>query len=101
MSAEQLAQMLRVDGGGRTVRRWEAGEREIPGPVIVVLETAMSYLAQKDAILQQLGLLLSGTMRSSSKNWLHPTGIDTTDANITQLLVSVREHIESLESLMF
>jgi DNA-binding transcriptional regulator YiaG len=36
LSAEGFARMVRVESG-RTVRRWEAGERDIPGPVIVIL----------------------------------------------------------------
>src|SRR5260370_38952960 len=64
-SADGLARMVRVEDG-RTVRRWEAGEREIPGPVTVLLETAMGYLAQKELILQQLEMLQSGKMRTSS-----------------------------------
>jgi transcriptional regulator with XRE-family HTH domain len=99
MSAEQLAQMLRVDGGGRTVRRWEAGEREIPGPVIVVLETAMSYLTQKDAIMRQLDLLQSGKMRSHGVNWLPATEVDTTDANIVQLMEHKSMFDEALKIL--
>jgi hypothetical protein len=98
MSTEQLAQMLRVDGG-RTVRRWESGEREIPGPVTVVLETAMSYLAQKDAIERQLDLLQSGKMRSHGVNWLPPGEIDTTDANIAQLMKHKNMFDEALKIL--
>lgn len=40
LSAEGLANLLQVHSG-RTVRRWEAGEREVPGPVAVLL-TALS-----------------------------------------------------------
>ena len=36
LSAEGLARVVGVESG-RTVRRWEAGERDIPGPVIVVM----------------------------------------------------------------
>lgn len=36
-SAERLARRLRVQSG-RTIRRWEAGDRDIPGPAIAVLE---------------------------------------------------------------
>lgn len=32
----EAASILRVDG--RTVRRWIAGDREIPGPVVAFLE---------------------------------------------------------------
>jgi DNA-binding transcriptional regulator YiaG len=38
LSASALARALELGGGGdRTVRRWEAGERDIPGPVRVVI----------------------------------------------------------------
>lgn len=37
LSAEAFAKLVRVKSG-RTVRRWEAGERDIPGPVSVVAE---------------------------------------------------------------
>ena len=36
MSAETLAQTLWI-GSGRTVRRWEAGDRKIPGPVKLLI----------------------------------------------------------------
>lgn len=35
MSAEAFARVLQVQSG-RTVQRWEAGERDIPGPVLVL-----------------------------------------------------------------
>jgi len=38
LSAQALADALHLGkGGGRTVRRWESGERSIPGPVAVVV----------------------------------------------------------------
>ena len=37
LSQEQLANLLQVRSG-RTVRRWEAGDREIPGPVRVLMK---------------------------------------------------------------
>ena len=37
LSAEAFARLVRVQSG-RTVRRWEAGDRDIPGPVIVIAE---------------------------------------------------------------
>jgi transcriptional regulator with XRE-family HTH domain len=63
LSADGLARMVRVEDG-RTVRRWEAGEREIPGPVTVLMEIAMGYLARKELISQQLQMLKSGKMLS-------------------------------------
>jgi DNA-binding transcriptional regulator YiaG len=41
LSAEGFAKLVRVESG-RTVRRWEAGDRDIPGPVIVIVEALMS-----------------------------------------------------------
>ena len=37
LSQAQLARVLRV-GSDRTVRKWEGGEREIPGPAVVLME---------------------------------------------------------------
>lgn len=37
LSAEGFAHAVRVESG-RTVRRWEAGERDIPGPVTALVE---------------------------------------------------------------
>jgi DNA-binding transcriptional regulator YiaG len=37
LSAQRFASLLRV-ADGRTVRRWEAGDSDIPGPVIVILD---------------------------------------------------------------
>jgi DNA-binding transcriptional regulator YiaG len=37
LSAEAFARMVRVESG-RTVRRWESGDRAIPGPVAVIVE---------------------------------------------------------------
>ena len=36
LSTEGLARLLQVSSG-RTVRRWEAGDRSIPGPVRVLM----------------------------------------------------------------
>ena len=36
LSASKLAQALKVSDG-RTIRRWEAGDRDIPGPAIVAI----------------------------------------------------------------
>ncbi len=40
LSAEGFARLVRVESG-RTVRRWEAGERDIPGPVAVLVSALM------------------------------------------------------------
>ncbi len=36
LSAQAMARLIQVSDG-RTVRRWEAGERDIPGPVRVLM----------------------------------------------------------------
>lgn len=41
LSTEGFARLLRVQSG-RTVRRWEAGDSDIPGPVEVLTEAIMS-----------------------------------------------------------
>ncbi len=64
LSADALARMLLIDDG-RSVRRWEAGEHVIPGPVSVNLETAMDFLRQKAEISEQLEKLQSGEIRST------------------------------------
>ena len=40
LSAEGMAHFVRVQSG-RTVRRWESGERDIPGPVQVLVIAAL------------------------------------------------------------
>lgn len=40
LSAEGLARLVGVESG-RTVRRWEAGERDIPGPVAIIVGALM------------------------------------------------------------
>ncbi len=37
LSAEGFARIVRVSSG-RTVRRWERGDRDIPGPVIILVK---------------------------------------------------------------
>lgn len=41
LTAEGFASLVSVQGG-RTVRRWEAGDRDIPGPVIVLVSAILS-----------------------------------------------------------
>jgi len=43
LSAEGMAKALQV-ASGRTVRRWEAGDRDIPGPVKI----ALRYMLEGD-----------------------------------------------------
>lgn len=90
LSADGLAKMVRVDDG-RTVRRWESGEREIPGPVSVLLETAMNFLDQKISLTQQLERLNSGEMTAGYFTWGNQR-IDPTDQNVA----AVQEGIKSL-----
>lgn len=54
LTADGLAELVGVSGG-RTVRRWEAGQRSIPGPVAVLL-TAISA---DPAVQAYFGLTLS------------------------------------------
>jgi DNA-binding transcriptional regulator YiaG len=39
MTTDEVADLLELGvNGDRTVRRWEAGEKDIPGPVVLVME---------------------------------------------------------------
>lgn len=53
LSAEGFAAWVGVQGG-RTVRKWEAGDRDIPGPVTVLVNAAM----QSPAVREHFGLSL-------------------------------------------
>jgi len=88
--------MLRVEGG-RTVRRWEAGDREIPGPVIVLMETAMTYLAKKELISQQLEMMQSGKMRTGKSEGNKM--VNDTDDSIAHLLEARASYDAALENL--
>jgi DNA-binding transcriptional regulator YiaG len=44
LSADRFAKLVRVESG-RTVRRWEAGDRDIPGPVSVLVDALLGSLA--------------------------------------------------------
>jgi transcriptional regulator with XRE-family HTH domain len=79
LSTEALARMVLVDDGS-TIRRWEAGTHVVPGPVSVLLETAMDFLRQQEEISQQIARLQSGEIRSAT--WM---GHDDTDATIKRL----------------
>jgi hypothetical protein len=97
LSAEGLATMVRM-GDGRTVRRWESGENEIPGPVTVVLETAMDFLRQRDDISRQIEMMQSGEMRAGTMSW---GGIreDTTAESIVRL-VEARNSLEQALAIL-
>lgn len=49
LSCNELAHALGVSDG-RTVRRWEAGEREIPGPVIRLIAIWLDPLTKELAV---------------------------------------------------
>jgi DNA-binding transcriptional regulator YiaG len=43
LELSQLEASRRLEVDGRTVRRWIAGDREIPGPVRVLLRTWLAH----------------------------------------------------------
>lgn len=96
LSADALARIVRVEDG-RTVRRWEAGDREIPGPVIVILETVMGYVDNIKLIDTQLEMLRSGRMRSGETT--RAGRVDQTPAEIERLTASRKSLVEALEIL--
>ena len=51
LSAEGFASWVNVQSG-RTVRKWEAGDRDIPGPVAVLVRAAM----ESEAVRHYFGL---------------------------------------------
>ena len=55
LSAEGFAKLVQVESG-RTVRRWEAGERDIPGPVVVIVGALM----ESRAVRRHFGVTLDG-----------------------------------------
>lgn len=55
LSAEGFASWVGV-AGGRVVRRWEAGDRDIPGPVKVLVTAAM----ESRAVRRHFGLSVAG-----------------------------------------
>jgi len=97
LSAESLARVLRVEDG-RTVRRWEAGEREIPGPVIVIMETVMDNLAKQEMIDRQLELLRDGKFKVGSQT--SAGRIDESPESVTRLEMQRAELQSALAFLM-
>ena len=93
LSADGLARTLGIEDG-RTVRRWEAGDRELPGPVIVVLETALGYLRKIDMLSQQLDRLRSGRMHTGTN------GVDDTEGSIAALSGAKKSYEEAYEILV-
>ena len=51
LSAQGLARLLQVSDG-RTVRRWEAGDRDIPGPVRVLMLILSSGVITPDDLTE-------------------------------------------------
>jgi DNA-binding transcriptional regulator YiaG len=47
LSAKAFARLVQVESD-RTVRRWEAGDRDIPGPVIVIARALRDSPAARD-----------------------------------------------------
>jgi hypothetical protein len=89
--------MLRVEDG-RSVRRWEAGENGIPGPVTVILETAMNYLNKRAMIARQLEMLRSGKMRSGRSDGRKM--VDDNASTIRNLENADNEYKAALEILL-
>lgn len=58
LSAEGFARLVRVESG-RTVRRWESGERDIPGPVAVLVDVLLTNAAAR----RRLGVELTAAHR--------------------------------------
>lgn len=56
LSAEGFARLVNVESG-RTVRRWESGERDIPGPVTVIVRALMD----SRAVRRHFGLSIAGS----------------------------------------
>ncbi len=54
LSADRFAKLVQVESG-RTVRRWEAAERDIPGPVQVLVRAILS----NRSVRQYFGITLS------------------------------------------
>lgn len=51
LSAEGFARLVRVQSG-RTVRKWEAGDRDIPGPVTALLDLADAVPEAREWLLR-------------------------------------------------
>ncbi|TXI08752.1 MAG: hypothetical protein E6Q76_06785 [Rhizobium sp.] len=62
LSAEALAKWVGVSDG-RTVRRWEAGDRDIPGPVQVLVNAAL----ESRAVRRHFGFSLPDDSTSKSE----------------------------------
>ena len=49
LSAKRFAELIQI-GDGRTVRRWEAGDSAIPGPVNVIVGLLLTLPAARRAV---------------------------------------------------
>ncbi|MFI5014545.1 MAG: helix-turn-helix domain-containing protein [Hyphomicrobiales bacterium] len=96
LSAQGLARMVGVDDG-RTIRRWEAGERELPGSVIVMVETALGYVRKIEMISKQLEPLKAGEMRFGVADIAGRR--DETEATIDRLTEAKKAYEEAYEML--
>ncbi|CAB4145746.1 hypothetical protein UFOVP1204_69 [uncultured Caudovirales phage] len=50
LSAEGFARVVEV-ASGRTVRRWEDGSQDIPGPVVVIVGLLLKFPVVRKALL--------------------------------------------------
>lgn len=53
-------------GSSRTVRRWEDGERDIPGPVILLMELCQNIPAVRQYL--EVGEYLNGESRADEED---------------------------------
>jgi transcriptional regulator with XRE-family HTH domain len=92
LSADAMARMLGFNDG-RTVRRYEAGDRELPGSVTVIVETALGYLKKIELLSHQLEELKSGKMRTGIN------GVDDTQQSILRFEEAKRCYEDAFEIL--
>ncbi|QIG80089.1 helix-turn-helix domain-containing protein [Stakelama tenebrarum] len=62
LSAEGLARLLEVQSG-RTVRKWESGDRKISGPASVLLRA----LLESQSVRQYFGVVIEADSTAKSK----------------------------------
>jgi transcriptional regulator with XRE-family HTH domain len=74
LSQASLASLLQMGGDGeRTVRRWEVGERRIPGPVAVLMRLfsarpALMELATQSNLRSDINAALNAIVTNSSSH---------------------------------
>jgi DNA-binding transcriptional regulator YiaG len=59
LSAEAMAKRLYISGGGRAIRKWEAGEHRIPGPAWVVLRYMLDDAENRFELVNKIDALLA------------------------------------------